>query len=224
MVARARVAHTFDWLRALCGHARDGLHATTLLNPALWQHGNTVVLDASPWGGGGFLSVKGEPVTWFSTAWTAEDCRRLDIVIGDHRHQAVVEAYAILIGVRFWLQRWSIAPTVVLVKSDSIAALGSMERGGTTKNASLNLLLKELALVIATVPTGLRLSFRHLPGARNEWADALSRVAQPGSGACIPPPLLACKRTGVEARGDAFWITGQVPEEAVQVSNSQPEV
>ena len=33
------------------------------------------------------------------------------------------------------------------------------------------------------------LEFAHVRGTNNEWADALSRLAQPGSGAVVPGPI-----------------------------------
>ena len=123
-VARARVDHVFAWLRALCGGARDGLHAALPLGVA-WHHGHTMVLDASPWGAGGFLSTNGVPTTWFATNWLPSDSEVLGLVVGDHRHQAVMEAYAILIAVRFWAQYWALEPMVAVVKSDSKAAIGA---------------------------------------------------------------------------------------------------
>ena len=159
------------------------------------------------------MSTRGTPTEYFATAWTDSDCDRLGIIVGDHRFQTVVEAYAVLIGVRAWVGHWALEPTVVVVKSDSLAALGAAQRGGSTKSPALNRILKELALTIAAVPSGLRLSFQHVAGVRNEWADALSRLAQPGSGARVPPPLLRCTRTAVEGRGAEFWMTSQVPGE-----------
>ena len=66
--------------------------------------------------------------------------------------------------------------------------------------------------------SGLRLTFKHLPGENNEWADALSRLAQPGAGARIPAPLLGVARTPVEERGASFWITGNAPSEILEAS------
>ena len=212
-MARARVDHTLAWLRVMCDTARTGLHSALPLNPAVWEHGLTMVFDASPWGAGGFISRAGVPEAWFSTAWGPSDTERLGLRVGDHRDQALAEAYSILIGVKFWSDRWCRTPTVAIIKSDSKAALGAMERGGTTRSASINAVLKELSLVIAVAPSGLRLWFKHLAGAQNQWADSLSRIAQPGAGARVPAPLLSCTRTAVEERGAAFWRTAGRAEE-----------
>ena len=217
-VGRARLAHSYSWVRALCGAARDGLHTIIPLDDSEWHRGYTVIADASPWGGGAFLSERGVPVAWWATAWTEEDARECGVKVGDHRSQALVEALAILISVRCWASFWTSLPTVLAVKSDSMAAIGGIEKGGTTRSADINRVLQEIALSIAVSPTGLRLAFQHLPGERNQWADALSRIAQPGSGAQVPAPLLACTKTDVEGRGAGYWLTGLVPTEVLEVA------
>ena len=141
--------------------------------------------------------------------------------IGDHRCQSLVELYSILIAVRAWAPRWAEIPSMLLVRSDSMAAIGGLQRGGTTRSTHVNRVLQEMAITLACSPTGLRLRFKHLPGDRNQWADALSRLSQPGSGARVPAPLQACERTEVEERGAQFWITGAVPE--VALMNQEPE-
>ena len=79
----------------------------------------------------------------------------------------------------------------------------------------MNRILKELALETALTSTGLRLTFKHLKGSRNEWADALSRLSQPGSGARVPAPLLSCRRTDVEQRTRTWWRTEGMAEEVM---------
>ena len=145
-----------------CGVARDGLHTCIPLDASVWQHGLTIVVDASPWGAGAFLSDRGVPTAWFATTWSPDDCSRLGLTVGDHRGQSVMEAFGILIAVVFFAPRWLATPSVLLVKSDSMAAIGGMERGGSTKSTHMNRVLQELALILATAPSGLRLSFRHL--------------------------------------------------------------
>ena len=215
-MARARVSHTLAWLRALCGLARGGLFHTIFLRESDWRQGRTIIVDASPWGGGAFLSEDGAPAAWWSTAWGADDVHELGLVIGDHRFQGLVESYAVLIAIKCWSDRWAAEPTSVVVKSDSMSAIGGLEKGGTTRSIAVNRVLSEMAIVLAGSPTGLRVTMRHLPGATNEWADALSRIAQPGSGARIPAPLLACDRTDVEGRGGEWWHINRDPAEVLK--------
>ena len=113
---------------------------------------------------------------------------------------------------------WAKKPANIAVKSDSMAALGSLERGGATRNQAINLILKEMALEVVLSPSGLRLSFKHIRGAHNEWSDALSRIHQPGSGARVPAPLLACPRTEVDDRGPGWWRMAAVPEDVMEMA------
>ena len=60
---------------------------------------------------------------------------------------------------------------------------------------------------------------QHIRGERNAWCDALSRLAQPGSGARVPPPLAGLPRTAAPPRGPTDWVTldlqeGEYPKEA----------
>ena len=55
----------------------------------------------------------------------------------------------------------------------------------------------------------------HVKGEKNEWADALSRLEQPGSAATIPGPLRGLPRRQAAERGDAWWRCLAVPTEVV---------
>ena len=47
--------------------------------------------------------------------------------------------------------------------------------------------------------------FEHLPGERNEWADALSLIWQPSQVSCVPAELLRATQCHVEPRSAAWW-------------------
>ena len=70
----------------------------------------------------------------------------------------------------------------------------------------MNYLLQEFALALACSTESLRLRYKHVPGARNEWADALSRLTQPGSGARVPGPLRGIPPTEVPERTAGWWL------------------
>ena len=176
-----------------------------------------MVFDASPFGAGGFVSQRGTPCGWFATTWGEGDAIRPGVRFGNHRDQALAELYSILLGLRAWTSLWTTVPTRVLIKSDSLAALGPLEKGRSTRSPGMNLILKEIALVVAVSPTGLRYEPAHIRGDRNQWSDNLSRLGQPGSGARVPAPLLACPRASVENRvEDGYWLTAGVPAEVLQ--------
>ena len=92
-----------------------------------------------------------------------------------------------------------------------MATIGSVERGGSTRSPAINRVLKELALDMALSSSGLRVRFKHIRGAANEWADALSRIHQPGSGARVPAPLLGCECTELASRTGTWWKTAGDP-------------
>ena len=163
-------------------------------------------LDASPWGGGAFLSDSSGPVAWLATTWGKEDEEHLGLRVGDHRDQALVELLVIVIAARVWAPLWAKTPTMLTTRSDSIAALGALEKGASARSSAMNYLLQEFTLLLATSFEDLRLRYKHVPGRRNEWADALSRLPQPGSGACVPGPLRAIAPTAVPTRGPGWWL------------------
>ena len=101
-------------------------------------------------------------------------------------------------------------------KSDSMSALGSLSKGASSQSAGMNYLMKEFMLVLAASGPGFRLRYRHIPGAHNEWADALSRLSQPGSGASVPGPLRGVPQTPAPERGAWWWTVEGPPEEAVR--------
>ena len=78
----------------------------------------------------------------------------------------------------------------------------------------MNYLIQEVTLLLATCGETLRLQYRHVPGSRNEWADALSRLSQPGSGARVPGPLRGLAPTEVPKR-DAAWYLLEGPKSRV---------
>ena len=137
---------------------------------------------------------------------------------GDHRDQALAETMAVLIGIRLWRAVWALRPCRVQVKSDSTAAIGAI-RKLRSKAPGINAVVRELSLTIATTPTGLTVDLRHLPGVKNAWADALSRLAEPGSGAVVPGPLRALAAATQEERGPGWWkacgVQGVGPEAVV---------
>ena len=127
-----------------------------------------------------------------------------------------MEALALLVAVRVWRPVWCLRPTLVVVRSDSTAALAALEKL-RSRNGAMNRVARELAIEISFSPTGLSFQGRHVRGKRNEWADALSRIAQPGSGAVVPGPLRGLTQRVPEDRGSRWWrassrleISGQV--------------
>ena len=136
----------------------------------------TMTFDASPWGAGGYLSVDGTPVSWFTSQFTSLDEELLRTPFGGCESQQVAEAMAVLIGVRLWLGHWRGLKPVLAVRSDSVVALSMLARMKVS-GVGMGIVGRELALTLAEA------SFRpqvcaHLPGLSNKVADALSRQFQ----------------------------------------------
>ena len=163
------------------------------------------------------MSLRGSPLAWISSAWAQDDTEVVGLRIGDHRDQALCELLAAVVAIKAWARQWGRQPTMLRLKADSMAALGAMEKG-SSKNQGMNFVMKEFMLVVAAAGDGLRLRYRHLPGARNEWADSLSRLMQPGSGAKVPGPLRAVPRTPAPARGSSWWLVKGEPEEVAEAA------
>ena len=151
---------------------------------------------------------------WFSTPWGEDDVRTLGVVVGSHRHQATFEALAVLVAIRAWAHMWAGANTVVRGKSDSMATIGAVGKLRSGSRA-INAIVREVALDMSAHPTGFALELQHLAGDRNQWADALSRLMEPGSGAVVPGPLRALRRREVAERGASWWRAGGVEAEVV---------
>ena len=141
-------------------------------------------------------------------SWEGADCARFGLVVGDCAGQAIWEALALLIALRAWAQFWLTAPgsASILAKSDSKAALGAFEKE-RSRSPHINFIARELALDRALATYETRVELAHVRGARNEWADALSRLAQPGSDAVVPGPLRGLLRRVAAVRDSTWWRT-----------------
>ena len=115
-----------------------------------------------------------------------------------------MEALIVLVAVRAWKEVWSSCPTRLLIRSDSMATLGAIDKMRSS-NVAMNRVMRELAAERLLARFGLTFRLRHIAGARNEWADALSRLYAPGSAATVPGPLRSLRRREVAPRGAAFW-------------------
>merc|ERR1712051_436809 len=82
-----------------------------------------LILDASPWGLGGVLALKGQMVSFFADTITEEDCATLHIEKGSHRGQQACEALAVLVALRLWAPVWANRRVFLAVRSDSVAAI-----------------------------------------------------------------------------------------------------
>ncbi|KAF4649530.1 hypothetical protein FOZ61_001212, partial [Perkinsus olseni] len=169
----------------------------------------SIVVDASTTGVGGVLYEGSRPVSWFADSLKKVDFERFDSAPRDCKRQAVWEALAILIACRLWLPS---LPRFWTVKccSDSRTALSSL-MSLKSRSKALILIAQELALDCALEGRWFNLSFSHVPGASNQWADALSRLSE---GISIPSALESVPRVPCPDRSpDAgFWRVADPPQ------------
>ena len=108
---------------------------------------------------------------------------------GDPAGQARVEAYALLISVFLWQRTLRESQGALAIMGDALGVLHDARRF-RAKDKVLNLIMAELALIIA--PMGQELRTAHLWTQRNSTCDLLSRLAE-GKG--VPEKLTTTMRT-----------------------------
>ena len=212
LVETCRVRTALDWLHALLSkEERAALKRSVNWRIETAPATLLITCDASPWGLGAVLSTPdGLPLAWYSSALTVEDAAYLGITIGDCSCQTVVEALAILVAVRLWAHIWVTAKARVHVRSDSRAALGALGKVSSPV-ASINSIAREVALDVATSDYGLEpISWGHVAGVLNEWADALSRLTAPEPKE-VPLALAAFEGEEVPARDARWWRASSGP-------------
>ena len=97
---------------------------------------------------GGFITYLGRPVGWFADSLSQEDIRRFQLTLGSSKHQTFLEALAILVAARLWGALWKGRRLAVCVRSDSLAALGAINK--QRSNASgMSMIMREFAIDIA---------------------------------------------------------------------------
>ena len=113
---------------------------------------------------------------------------------------------ALLVALRVWARFWRDRAFAMVVKSDSKAALGAFEKE-RSRSPHVNAIAREISFDMALCTYEPLLQFAHVAGKRNEWADALSRIAQPEAGGQVPGPLQACERVQAPVRDATWWRT-----------------
>ena len=171
----------------------------------------SIVLDASPWGIGGYLERSGKIEEYFADRLTGEDAERFQHAIGDAAGQQTWETLAALVALRLWKDRWVDKRVSIKVRGDSVAMLTVVLKLKAAASAALGLIAREIAIDLAesALPPDIRAS--HLPGVTNTIADSLSRKFSPSSSSTcswtLPAALTACKDRRPEARDCAFYRT-----------------
>jgi len=143
---------------------------------------------------------------WLACPIGDVDCWILNVVRGDCRGQAVLEALALLVALRAWAPRWCNQRVRAHVRSDSTAALGAVAKlASPTPN--VNLIAREVALDVAASAYGMEAcTWGHISGSLNDWADALSRLYAPEPRQ-VPDALARVPRTQLPLRRWSWWRT-----------------
>eukprot|EP00973_Karenia_brevis_P001561 211303-Karenia_brevis.AAC.1 len=91
----------------------------------------------------------------------------------------------------------------IRIASDSKAVLGAFLKLRSPAPA-INVMVRELALDLAEGRYHVDVH-EHIAGTLNVWADALSRLSEPDSGAVIPEPLRHIPQASPGRRNPAWW-------------------
>jgi hypothetical protein len=154
--------------------------------------------DASPFGFGAILFLRGRPVEWMAADWTDSDCALFRATRGDPAWQAEWEFLGLLRAVDLWLAHLR-GQAMVLFQMDATAALhASMRAAGRTP--LMNALAAELALRLESAAVSL--IPEHLSGILNFECDALSRLSE---GAEVPRILRGAQRVRPRLLEAAFF-------------------
>ena len=208
-------AHTSDSSLthlATCGSGKrqDGvLVRRHILSSRRWPARVRITTDSIPWGFGAWLEVDRQPKEFISEAWSDEDCKYFGHERGSSDGQQTWEALAALLAIRVWLPEYRDEKLKLVILSDSKATLAVVGKE-RSKSARLNTIAREKSLDLAQNSQGLELQTCHVAGTENQWADALSRVHEPGQAYTVPNELAHLRRRAAPVRCDRFWKT-QVP-------------
>ena len=129
--------------------------------------------DASPYGFGPVLFVKGVPMVWLAGDWENKDFNLFGAESGDPAWQSEWELHAALLAIGTWLLRLRGQP-LCLFQSDSTATLYAvMHASGKTPSYALaaEIALRLECANVFTVP-------EHVAGTLNFDCDALSRLSE----------------------------------------------
>ena len=215
-----QVRWSLEWLRAFFT-GTGGVPLVRVLRLRDLQFGSrfTAAVDASPWGIGGLLMEGDVVVACFADRVQADDIRRLGVVVGDHRSQAVLEGLVVLVALRLFagLAGWTAGCHAHLgVRSDSKAALGAA-LNLASPGSILNAIGAEIAYDQAMGDYAVDL-FEHTEGVANVSPDALSRRFAPGEAKPLPAVLRGAPELPVPVRGPAWWRTWSAPTGAAAFS------
>ena len=200
------IKHCLEWIDVFLARKRGKLSKEFRMEKPWCRRQLEITSDASPWGFGAWLGDHGVPVEYLHGTWTEDDFKRMETSVGDCRGQAKEEALAVLIAARTWLPLFQHEVIEFVMKSDSKAALGALNKA-KSKERFINIVARELALDLAECEIEPTLRLVHITGKSNTWADILSKLGIPGAGQQVPWELSRLRRRPVAARSSEWWET-----------------
>ena len=179
-LACVRFAWAASWLRELL---RPGTqlqlfpltHVYTVKEVPIDTASAQVFFDASPWGAGAALLLKGRWSSWFSLAWSAEVTAFFCAELGSSRFQTLWEYLALYLVLLSYASEF-VAQGFGIV-GDNIAALQCAVSLKGRKD--LSAISREIAW--RRVRLRWRYAVAHVPSEENFVADSLSRLCAPVS-------------------------------------------
>jgi hypothetical protein len=202
-----QVEHSLAWMRVFFAAELPGLERNFTLaeyrgEGALVEIGT----DASPWGLGGWFSVSGTIVKYFSCPVSSDDLEIFKIVRGSCDGQQVLEGLAILVALRLWYGDDGPGKVNLCVRGDNVGALTLLIKMRPA-SAQQAIIARELALI--TVRAAFPPRVVHTPGIAHKLADLLSRVHDPHKNVDLTthPSLAQAVRTVCPPRPKAFYTT-----------------
>ena len=208
--------HALAWIHAFLAGQEGALIRRILVESKAGLSTTQVVCDASPWGLGAVLVRNDEIVSWLAVALVQTDLDVLGIERGDCRGQAVVEALCIAVALRTWAPDWRDEPTVLMARSDAMAALGAINKT-SSPNPAMNRVVREVALDLSEGSYELDI-LGHIPAVWNTVTDALSRLEAPPPDTHEIPGILAnVPRAHPAPRTLQWWRTVAAPRGQVGV-------
>ena len=146
--------------------------------------GYVAQFDASPWGAGAVLLLKGKVMRYWHYSWQQGDASHLGVLPGHSRHQTFWELAALLICLVTWGDEFR--EECLAVVGDNVASLQcvlALKGRGPLLAISREIAWRQAAFA-------WKFEVGHIPTEANKLADTLSRLTAPSP---APFPLAALR-------------------------------